>query len=476
MNYIQHIILNFKINTPSMVRLFKKVAPIFMLFFLISFVYHILRCLKITLIVKASSSGAEAIPFLKFWFIMPSAILFTAFYVWLAKRPNRKVLIYSILGIFSAFFLIFMTVLYPNKEILYLNSLSNLLLNYLPKNLHSVVPILYHWPETLFYIIAEMWSIIVLSILFWGFCNEITKLEDAKRFYALIALGGNCAGICSGQFMQVVSNFITDSWSESMIIFLATVIISCIFIVIIFTKLDKPDLQNIKNIKTNKIAFTESLKYIVKYKYITLLAIMVLGYNIVFNLADVLWIGQVNQRFHSHNELNNYLAQLDSLVGFFSLIIGLFIFSNLINKFGWKITALVPPIIWLITSLCLYTVLFTESFADIKLNNLILILGTLQIAIGKAVKYCIFDQIKEITFIPLSIEHQRNSKAVIDGIISRIGKSGSSIILQGFLIFGVSEIITITPIIASIILITIFAWIHATNKMGGLIAEQKYLS
>ena len=467
MNYIQHFILNFKINTQSTARLFKKVAPVFILFFLISFVYHILRCLKITLIVKASSSGAEAIPFLKFWFIMPSAILFTAFYVSLAKRPNRKVLIYSILGIFSAFFLIFMTFLYPNKEILYLKCFSDLLSNYLPKNLHGIIPVLYHWPETLFYVMAEMWSIIVLSILFWGFCNEITKLEDAKRFYALIALGANCAGICSGQFMQAVSNFITNSWSESITIFLTTVIISCVLIVIIFIKLDKPNLQNIQNIqnfKTNKISFAESLRYIFKYKYIALLAIMVLGYNIVFNLADVLWIGQVNQRFHSHNELNNYLAQLDSLVGVFSLIIGLFIFSNLINKFGWKITALVPPIVWLTTSLCLYIVLFTESFAGVELNNLILVLGTLQIAIGKAVKYCIFDQIKEITFIPLSIEHQRNSKAVIDGIISRVGKSGSSIILQGFLIFGVSEIITI------------FAWIHATNKMGGLIAEQKYLS
>ena len=47
----------------------KKIIPIFSLFFLISFVYHILRCLKITLIVKADGSGAEVIPFVKFWLV-----------------------------------------------------------------------------------------------------------------------------------------------------------------------------------------------------------------------------------------------------------------------------------------------------------------------------------------------------------------------------------------------------------------------
>ena len=450
----------------------KKIAPIFSLLFLISFVYHILRCLKITLIVKASGSGAEVIPFLKFWLVMPSAILFTCFYVWLAKHPNRKTLIYSMLGLFSAFFIIFMTFLYPYREQLYLTGLADWLNYHLPSNFHGIIPILRNWPEAMFYVMAEMWSIIVLSILFWGFCNEITKIEDAKRFYALIALGANCAGIFSSQFIQIISRFFANSWSQSLTIFLSTITLNCFLIIFIFIKLNNAQqsltINLINKTYKHKISLLESIKYIFRYKYIALLAAMVIGYNVVFNLSDVLWIGQINQRFPSHHELNNYLAQLDFLVGIFSLITGLFIFSNLINKFGWKITALVPPIIWLITSICLYIALFAENIG-FGLNNLILILGTLQISLGKALKYCIFDQIKEITFIPLSIEQQRNSKAIIDGIVSRMGKSGSSLILQGFLIFGVGEIISVTPTISILIIITIFAWIYATNKMGKLI-------
>lgn len=493
MNYIQQIILNQKPFYQTLAKLLKTITPIsskqeivqiipvFSLFFFISFVFHLLHCLKKTLILKASG-GAEIIPFIQVWLVMPSAILFTWAYIKLAKKPNRKTLIYSTLGLFGTFFAVFMILLYPYKNQLYLTNISAILKQQLPSNLSYISQVVHYWPEALFYVMSEMWSIIVLSILFWGFCNETTKLEDAKRFYAIIALGANCAGILSGQFMQVVSKYFATSWLQSITIFLSSLIISCVFITIIFIKINDKQNSNLTISKQNtpennkhKVAFSESIKYIVKYKYITLLAIMVIGYNMVFNLADLVWLDQINRRFTSATDLNNYLAQLDFLVGIFSLIIGLFIFSNIINKFGWKITALVPPIVWLISSICLYLALFAEKYG-INLNNLILILGTLQISTGKAVKYCIFDQVKEITFIPLSIEQQKNGKAVIDGIISRIGKSGGSIIIQVLLAIGIGEIITITPIVSIIIIITIFAWIYATNKLGKLMIEQQYLN
>lgn len=465
----------------------KKIIPVFSLFFLIAFVYHVLRCLKITLLVKADGSGAQVIPFIKFWLVMPSAIIFTYFYTRLARHQNRTILIYNVLGIFAGFFILFALFLYPNKEQLSINLLANKLDN----NFYAIMPILTHWPEALFYIMAEMWSIIVLSILFWGFCNEVTKIEDAKRFYALIALGANCAGIVAGQFMQLISKFVANSWEQSIMIFMLTTIISCFLIIIMFIKLNnqhnfqslnhasyaKLDADTLYNKKhQHKISLLESIKYIFRYRYVALLAIIVITYNIVFNLADVIWIDQLNQRFSSATDLNNYLAQLDFLIGIFSLIIGIFIFTNMMNKFGWTITAMVPPIVWLITSCGLYLTIYAEKHGFSSINNLILILGTLQISLGKALKYCIFDQIKEMSFIPLSVEQQRNTKAIIDGIISRSAKSSSSLILQGLLIFGFSEISGSIPIVAIIIMITIIIWSWATCKMGVRISNNNLIN
>jgi AAA family ATP:ADP antiporter len=330
---------------------------------------------------------------------------------------------------------------------------------------------------------AEMWSIIVLTILFWGFCNEITKIEDAKRFYALIATSANGASIISGKFVQFTSNFVANSWDQAVILLMGSVIISCGIILFIFLKLNKshPPANNPKTSAisvekiNNKISLTESIKYLFRYRYISFLAIMVITYNVVFNLADVIWIDQLHKRFAAAIDLNNYLAQLDFLVGIFSLIISIFIFTNAINKFGWKITAMIPPTIWLITSTLLYAAIYTEKFG-FALNSIIITLGTLQISLGKATKYCIFDQVKEMSFIPLSIEQQRNSKAAVDGLVSRLGKSSGSIILQTFLFLGITDMASIIPTIALLIILAITVWSYATCKMGDCISTQKQLA
>ncbi len=55
----------------------KKLLPMLLIFFLVSFDYNILRTLKDTLVVTAKGSGAEVIPFIKVWGMFPGAIIMT---------------------------------------------------------------------------------------------------------------------------------------------------------------------------------------------------------------------------------------------------------------------------------------------------------------------------------------------------------------------------------------------------------------
>ncbi len=57
-----------------------KQALILGQFFLIIFVYHILKDLKDTLVITSSDAGAQVIPFLKIWVILPFAILVSYFF------------------------------------------------------------------------------------------------------------------------------------------------------------------------------------------------------------------------------------------------------------------------------------------------------------------------------------------------------------------------------------------------------------
>ncbi|EEC07449.1 hypothetical protein IscW_ISCW005904, partial [Ixodes scapularis] len=58
----------------------------------------------------------------------------------------------------------------------------------------------------LFYIIAELWPNVVFALLFWQFVNNITTVEESKRFYPLFGLLSQTGIYLAGQFLENLSN------------------------------------------------------------------------------------------------------------------------------------------------------------------------------------------------------------------------------------------------------------------------------
>ena len=48
-------------------------------------------------------------------------------------------------------------------------------------NLHLKC-IIRNWSFAVFYVMAEMWGSVVASLLFWSFANEVTTVEEAKKY------------------------------------------------------------------------------------------------------------------------------------------------------------------------------------------------------------------------------------------------------------------------------------------------------
>src|SRR6185295_16803334 len=92
-------------------------------------------------------------------------------------------------------------------------------------------------------------------------------------------------------------------------------------------------------------------------------------------------------------------------------------------------------------------------------------LGTTQNCFSKAAKYSVFDTTKEMAFIPLEPEHKLKGKAAIDGIGSRLGKSGSSCIHQGLYIIFCS-LSASAPYVALVLLVVIGLWMAAVFSLG----------
>jgi AAA family ATP:ADP antiporter len=176
------------------------------MFFFILFSYTILRDTKDVLVVTAPKSGAEIIPFLKTYVNLPGAIGFTVLYSSLTNKFSREQVFTGIVGTFVAFFLLFAAVIYPNQALLHPTALVDSLAALLPAGFSAPLAIIRNWTYALFYTMAELWGSVVVSLLFWGFANEVTKVEEAKKYYPLFGLGANVALIFSGQYVRFVSS------------------------------------------------------------------------------------------------------------------------------------------------------------------------------------------------------------------------------------------------------------------------------
>ncbi|MDB6096928.1 MAG: carrier protein [Francisellaceae bacterium] len=477
----------------------KKLIPMFTLFFLITFIYNLLRPMKLSLMVNAEGSGAEVIPFLKVWAVLPGAFLMTYIFTLLANRLNREQIFYSMLFIFLGFFTFFLLVLYPNRQSLELTQFSNFCAHYLPEGFRGLAEVIRHWPLSLFYVLAEIWSTIVLSMLFWGFANEVTTVDEAKRFYAIFALGANSSGIFSGQLAQMLNlntykawiPYGVTAWDQSVFLGIMAALICGALVLIIFYWLNhavikdqnaevvNPHLASAVITKKPKLTLRECFSYLAKSSYMIYLTIIVVAYNIVYNLSDVLFTHEVKLKFPDITSFSNYMNHIISITGIFAVLSALIISGNVIRRFGWTVAALITPVIWLVTSIgfffCLLfdntgltSIFYSILHVNFPVTSLIIFFGSAQMCLGRASKYTVFDETKEIVFIPLSRENKRKGKAVIDGIASRFGKSGGSVMYQVLLVtFG--ELALTIPYVAAIITLVVICWIIAVRKLGRLV-------
>jgi AAA family ATP:ADP antiporter len=155
----------------------KKIVPLGLMFFCILFNYTILRDTKDVLVVTAKGSSAEIIPFLKTWVNLPMAVGFMLLYTKLADVLSKEALFYAVIFPFIAFFGAFAYVLYPMRDAIHPTALADRLLASLGPSFLGPVAILRVWSFCLFYVMAELWGSVVISVLFWGFANQVPTVH-----------------------------------------------------------------------------------------------------------------------------------------------------------------------------------------------------------------------------------------------------------------------------------------------------------
>lgn len=462
--------------------------PLFLIYFLITFNYSLLRATKDSLVITAKSSGAEAIPFIKVWAILPAAILMTFLFTRLTNRYKTERVFYIMISLFLGFFALFALVLYPFQDSLHPNALADRLELSLPSGFRGLIAVFRNWTFTLFYVMAELWSTAIMTVLFWGFVNEITHVKAAKRFYFLLTLGANLSAIASGQMAGCLSNWGsrvtmlgTDAWGNSLMLLSGLICITGILVMAIFRWMTTKGMPGVSNYssfehKTTpsefKMGLRKNFALLAKSRYLLCIAIIVLTYNIAINLTEVIWKDQLHRLCPDPNDYQAYMGKVLIGVGILSTVMGLF-GGALLQRFNWTFTALIPPVTLLLTGVGFFSFLL---FKDTSLAAVSIFLGSTPLAMGvffgslqncisRASKYTLFDATKELAFIPLSKEAKLKGKAAIDGVGSRLGKSGGAVIFQ-FMLITIGTVSMTIPYVAGILFIVISGWIVAVRSLG----------
>jgi len=462
-----------------------KLIPMLLLAFFIGFTYHIVRNVKDSLLVTAASS-AEVIPFVKVWAMLPMAVLATAIFVRLSHRHSPEKVFYIMVSTFLAFFALFTFVLYPMRDLIHPHAMADIIQAHVPSGLRGMVTVFRYWSFSLFYGMAELWGVIVLSVLFWGYINEVTSIDQARRFYSLVGLGANISSIASGWISASISNhalahmeqFGTDAWHHTLMLLTTVILVSGIILMATFYWLSSY-CRNIEGRAAEQLKTTDKMKkpsikksfgYLAKSKYLIYIATIVVSYNIVINLVEVLWKDQVRMLYPDPNAYNAYMGHVTTWTGVIATVFALLVSGNVVRLFGWTLGALITPIILILTSIGFFTFYFfggegVAAFLSTTPLTLIVFFGGAQNCLSRASKFTVFDKTKEMAFIPLARSERVQGKAAIDGVASRVGKSGSSLVYQGLLLlFG--ELSIAAPYVVGLLCLTLSGWLLAIRNLG----------
>jgi len=466
----------------------KKLIPLALMFFCILFNYTILRDTKDVLMVTAPKSGAEVIPFIKTYVNLPTAIGFTALYAKLCDKLEQKNVFYACTVPFLIFFAAFAWMIYPNVGVLHPHGFVDKIAAMLPIGFSAPLSIVRNWSYAMFYVMAEMWGSVVASLLFWSFANEVTTVDEAKKYYPLFGMGANVALIFSGQYVKWVSKMRSslppgvDPWGVSLKYLMGAILAGGSAMIALFSHMqrnvmtdpacvDQEKQAAKKKKKKVKMSLKDSAKFLMNSAYIRDLATLVISYGMCINIVEVSWKAKLKAAYPNPNDYSMFMGNFSSVTGSITLVMML-LGRTIFEKFGWRKAALVTPTMIGVTGAAFFALqLFAPVFAPIAASlgttplMMAVLVGAAQNILSKSSKYSLFDPCKEMAYIPLDQDSKTKGKAAVDVIGNPLGKSGGSMIQQ-ILIFGVGSLAAATPYLSVILVALLFGWFKAANSLA----------
>lgn len=429
------------------------------MFGIIGFIYSFMRILKDNYVM--SRQDPVCILYIKLIYIMPlSFIVVLAINYLLAKRSVSKLFSISCIAFMGIFALLGTAVIFEKVSPFNMMSIEEKLasfafetrgLGFLKYCLLTVSEPL----ATSVYIVAELWGSLILSYLFLSFMNESCTVKQNSRFIPPLFIIANISLFLSAMvttmFLKIQENLNSQQNTLFMgsIFFLESFLVLCVLFCkyILETRIiTKPIFisEVVKKSKGPKLStsFKESLKMMMKSKFLLAMCTIVCFYSVSYNILETVFKNGIKRaadmqgidRGKFSGKFNSYDQYITSIS---VIALNLSSFSNYVDKRGWRLVALITPIVAIISAGCILGLgsynsatedgsisilnkMFSGNAPFYALENY---LGAYCLSALKIFKYTAFDVTKERISMRLEGKQRPKFKSVFDGIFNKFGKS-----------------------------------------------------
>lgn len=484
-------------------------------FFLISFIYAVLRELKDTFTLSRQLPASIAV--LKLAFVPPVSIFASTMIAKLLTiTSNRKILMYLLIGYVIYFFFYGIVILPFQEEIEPSTHLAGDLFSDEKmsfkgvQSLAAVIVSFTCWTSTLHFIAAEIWGSAVLSLLFMSFSNDVCPFGQFIRFMPRFYIFSNVALIFSFGTIQGYTGFIKSCtfYQKALCLRVFFVVLGVlafgIFALGYYLKacnLTDPLFiikgEQIKK-KKQKVGFTQGIKLMFKSKLVLAICAMTLAYNIGTNMIEsnfktVLAAAKKSGAGTDSASIMKFLSYQQIIVGTIVIILLITPFSRLIQIFGWFTMGIVPPFSALLGFICVFCIAIYNTSVDGSniwfMNRLFespnmteaqkaswikieVYLDLLFAALFKITKYAAFDMAKETISMRINKKYRARFKGIYDGVCGKLGKAGGALLLLVCnIILNTNDIRESSLIYLSFSLVIFFIWFFVVKYLANKYEE-----
>lgn len=456
------------------------------LMFLILLNQNLIRGIKDGLVVTLI--GAEVLSFIKLFVEMPAGVLFVVIYTILCNKHTTETIFRAVIVFFLFFFILFGFFLFPYQTLLHPD----------PCRVDGYITLYPHfkwffvmwgkWTLILFYMLGELWPMIVFTLLYWQLANKITSTEEASRFYFFFNLIGQANLLISGSIMVYFSR--TDHFllrfigkykieaAPKIATLMVVIAFLCFLILLLHKYIEKYIMysatESVRTTTTLQLGLYKSFRMISSSKYLAFICILMISYSMVVHLIEGLWFYETSL-FYKQDPTSfiTYQGKVLFWTGVCTLICSCF--GNIvIRKLNWLGAALITPVTTLIVGGSFFLLIIamhyhfvSDTVMGIPILTAIVAIGGLQNVLAKGTKYCFFDVTKEMVYIPLDSEMGTKGKAAVDILGGKIGKSAGAILqVICYTIFAAAQPSQLAPFLMVMFFLICIIWITAVGMLS----------